>query len=77
MDGRRPASAAFRGSVRAENYEFAVAATTIGSNWNRLRLLGSIVACTQSVLAAPNVSTRVKLPSTFPLSSLSGWSTLK
>ena len=49
----------------------------VGSNRNRLRLFGSIVACTQCVLAAPNVSTRVKFGSTFPLGKVSGLSILK
>ena len=48
-----------------------------GSNSNRFGSRGSIVALTQWVWRAPNVSTRVKLPSTPPLGRLIGLSTLK
>jgi len=57
--------------------QWAFAATMRGSNTNRFGLVGSILALTQWVFLAPNVSTRVKFASTPPDGPLSGLSTLK
>ena len=55
-----------------------LAVTIRGSKMKRFGSSGSIVALTQCVFLAPNVSTRVKLVSTPPpLTWLSGLSTLK
>jgi hypothetical protein len=63
--------------TRRERPQPALAATTRGSNTNRLGSVGSIVALTQCVLRAPKVSTRVKLASTPPSGRLIGLSALK
>lgn len=61
----------------AAQRSFTLAATILGLNSNRFGSFGSMVTATQWVLPSPNVSTRVKFATTWPLSYFSGLSSLK